>query len=328
MIGSRRLFHDDDDDSTFRRRPSHSEMDLDITPMIDVTFLLLIFFMVASTMQATAENDIPRAKHGVGIETELSTVISIRLPAAGDAEPLIYLGEGATESADVAEGSERIERPTRGSPSRLKKLLLACFSGLFGLLLGEGICRVVFEPIDYLKPVVVEDDVLGHRIRAGSAGHDAWGPQESRLDLDAAGIGHDGRRAGKEPEKGPVPHGRQRRDPPGPQVEGGIQARRRPRMDGPDDAAVLAGDGAQGLYVGTQPDGIVHVGLPVQGRKHVVRGHVGPRVRRAQRRLEVQQRVGRLQEEGTNILHPACGCVLLLPRWGCETGKEEEPGNG
>ncbi len=61
---SRAPFHDGDDEGSFRRRPATEEMDLDITPMIDVTFLLLIFFMVASTMQATAENDIPPAKHG------------------------------------------------------------------------------------------------------------------------------------------------------------------------------------------------------------------------------------------------------------------------
>jgi biopolymer transport protein ExbD len=97
----RPLFDDGEDEGRFRRRKSNSEMELDITPMIDVTFLLLIFFMVASTMQPTAENDIPPAKHGVGIETEYSTVISIRLPDADDAAPIIYLGEGGTKPVDV-----------------------------------------------------------------------------------------------------------------------------------------------------------------------------------------------------------------------------------
>jgi hypothetical protein len=55
------------------------------------------------------------------------------------------------------------------------KLSLACFAGLFGLLLGELACRILFEPIDFLKPVVVQDEVIGHRIEGGSAGHDAWG---------------------------------------------------------------------------------------------------------------------------------------------------------
>ena len=119
MTGSRPLFHDTDDDARFGRRKSHVEMELDITPMIDVTFLLLIFFMVASTMQATAENDIPPAKHGVGIETERSTVISIRLPDADGGEPLIYLGEGGTEPADVADVAAYVQQGVDNHRSRV-----------------------------------------------------------------------------------------------------------------------------------------------------------------------------------------------------------------
>lgn len=57
--------------------------DLDITPMIDVTFLLLIFFMVASTMQGTPDYDVPTARHGTG--TPLQNAIVIRVLAAGAA---------------------------------------------------------------------------------------------------------------------------------------------------------------------------------------------------------------------------------------------------
>ena len=39
------------------------EEDLDITPMIDMTFLLLIFFMVTSTMKPDEVLDIPRSVH-------------------------------------------------------------------------------------------------------------------------------------------------------------------------------------------------------------------------------------------------------------------------
>ncbi len=50
--------------SLTRRRSAASIGDLDITPMIDVTFLLLIFFMVTSTMKATPVKDIPAAESG------------------------------------------------------------------------------------------------------------------------------------------------------------------------------------------------------------------------------------------------------------------------
>ena len=46
------------------KKKKKEEVDLDITPMIDVTFLLLIFFMVTSTMQATPDKDIPPSKSG------------------------------------------------------------------------------------------------------------------------------------------------------------------------------------------------------------------------------------------------------------------------
>jgi len=108
--GNGALFSNGDDEARFRRRKSKTEMELDITPMIDVTFLLLIFFMVASTMQATAENDIPPAKHGIGIETERSTIISISLPDADDSEPIIFLGEAGAKRADLEQVAEYVQR--------------------------------------------------------------------------------------------------------------------------------------------------------------------------------------------------------------------------
>ena len=47
-----------------RRRTKTNDADLDITPMIDVTFLLLIFFMVTSTMHPARDKDIPAAVNG------------------------------------------------------------------------------------------------------------------------------------------------------------------------------------------------------------------------------------------------------------------------
>jgi len=68
-----------------------SDVELDITPMIDVTFLLLIFFMVTSTMQNETELQVPPAKHGEGVSTDASTVITI---VTRDGEPEIYLDDG------------------------------------------------------------------------------------------------------------------------------------------------------------------------------------------------------------------------------------------
>jgi biopolymer transport protein ExbD len=66
-----------DDDGTISRRSGLGEMDLDITPMIDVTFLLLIFFMVTSIMQKDQDAEIPYAEHGDGVSTQNAAIISI-----------------------------------------------------------------------------------------------------------------------------------------------------------------------------------------------------------------------------------------------------------
>ena len=62
--------------------------------MIDVVFLLLIFFMVTSTMQASSDLEIPAAKHGVGLESDKTTVIIVRNPVSEGALPVIVLENG------------------------------------------------------------------------------------------------------------------------------------------------------------------------------------------------------------------------------------------
>ena len=59
--------------------------------MIDVTFLLLIFFMVASTMQGKADLPLPPAKTGVAVVNDDATVITL---LARGGSPSIKLGDG------------------------------------------------------------------------------------------------------------------------------------------------------------------------------------------------------------------------------------------
>mgnify|MGYP002631213105 FL=1 len=62
------------------------EVDLDITPMIDVTFLLLIFFMVTSTMQATPDKDIPPSQSGINAVVDGIVDVTIRASAISDGD--------------------------------------------------------------------------------------------------------------------------------------------------------------------------------------------------------------------------------------------------
>ncbi len=85
-----------DSDAAFTRERSEYDADLDITPMIDVTFLLLIFFMVTSTMQPDEALDIPTSVHGLGVETNSAILITI---SAGE-PPLINLDEDKNLTED------------------------------------------------------------------------------------------------------------------------------------------------------------------------------------------------------------------------------------
>ena len=77
------------DDGGMQKKKNEEEADLDITPMIDVTFLLLIFFMVTSTMKGTPDLDIPPAKHGVGVEK--GAEIQVRAPDSPGSLPTILI---------------------------------------------------------------------------------------------------------------------------------------------------------------------------------------------------------------------------------------------
>lgn len=75
-----------------RKRPQE-DTEMDITPMIDCTFLLLIFFTVTSTPDAQTALNLAPAKHGVGISQRDSIMISIA--ENGESQPAsIYLADG------------------------------------------------------------------------------------------------------------------------------------------------------------------------------------------------------------------------------------------
>lgn len=73
------------------KKKKGEEADLDITPMIDVTFLLLIFFMVTSTMQGTPDKDIPPSTSGTNANASAFLDLSVAAPASAGAEGEITL---------------------------------------------------------------------------------------------------------------------------------------------------------------------------------------------------------------------------------------------
>lgn len=76
----------------------------------------------------------------------------------------------------------------------LKIFVLIAVSLTLSLLIAEGIARLVFDPIDFLKPRRVPDEVLRYRIEPGTGAHDSLGFRNksvpSAADIVAIGDSH------------------------------------------------------------------------------------------------------------------------------------------
>jgi len=81
-----------------RRR---EEAEMDITPMIDVTFLLLIFFLVTSLPDQKTAIELPKADHGVGV-SQLHSVIFTVAEGGLDAAP-VYAADGRVPGTELSD---------------------------------------------------------------------------------------------------------------------------------------------------------------------------------------------------------------------------------
>jgi biopolymer transport protein ExbD len=75
-----------------RQKQGEGEDDIDITPMIDIVFLLLIFFLVTSTPDQESAVRLPEALHGEAVSQLEATVFTIG-EASGPLAP-VYAADG------------------------------------------------------------------------------------------------------------------------------------------------------------------------------------------------------------------------------------------
>lgn len=68
------------------------EVEMDITPMIDMTFLLLIFFLVCSTPDQSTAIELAKARYGKGVGERNSVIITIS--AEGVESAPVFLADG------------------------------------------------------------------------------------------------------------------------------------------------------------------------------------------------------------------------------------------
>ena len=128
----------DDAPITMPRRPADVEMD--ITPMIDITFLLLIFFLVASKMNAEQAVTLPPAKHGLAVAPADAVVILVKY--SGEDRAVIMKADGTEFSAaDLQQQEDDIYEYTvaglNGSPPFDKPRLYIMIKAEVGVRHGE-----------------------------------------------------------------------------------------------------------------------------------------------------------------------------------------------
>ena len=98
--------HDEDNAPLVLPRKKLEDAEMDITPMIDITFLLLIFFLVAAKMDSQRAVGLPDARAGSAILAEKAVTVIIE-PSGPDAV-LVFNGEGDQFSTDMEAQEEEI----------------------------------------------------------------------------------------------------------------------------------------------------------------------------------------------------------------------------
>ncbi len=102
---------DEDADPVKMSGGRRDDDELDITPMIDITFLLLIFFVVASKMDPTQTGRTPKAEHGTSVSAKDSAVIFVS-PGADESAVISRLDGSQFSKDEETQISELIEYVT------------------------------------------------------------------------------------------------------------------------------------------------------------------------------------------------------------------------
>lgn len=100
------IFPEEEADGSFVRSRHREDAEMDITPMIDIVFLLLIFFLVASKMDESAAVRLPAARHGGAVAEDNSIVVII---TKGQGERFVVARrDGRAFSGDLEQQEDEI----------------------------------------------------------------------------------------------------------------------------------------------------------------------------------------------------------------------------
>lgn len=83
----------DEDAPIVLGRRTVEEADMDITPMIDMTFLLIIFFLVSSIPDVQTAVELPPARYGVGVGSRTAIILTVA-DRGGPGPARVYIDDG------------------------------------------------------------------------------------------------------------------------------------------------------------------------------------------------------------------------------------------
>jgi biopolymer transport protein ExbD len=102
---------DEDEGPVLAHSPVKDDSELDITPMIDITFLLLIFFLVAAQRDPSSV-ELPSARYGSLAGVYSSIVVTLADDGTGKA--LVYRGDGAGDDTRLVRGDADAQQQELG----------------------------------------------------------------------------------------------------------------------------------------------------------------------------------------------------------------------
>lgn len=97
------------------RRDEDEERDehIDMTPMVDVVFQLMTFMLFSSQMTGGELVDVPPARHGVGVESNAATFLTLLEPTAPGGEPQLLLGHGKGPPATLDQAKRAVDQAAK-----------------------------------------------------------------------------------------------------------------------------------------------------------------------------------------------------------------------
>lgn len=83
------------------RKKHKTEDEIDVAPLIDCTFILLMYFIVLQAMSPRMDANVPNAAHGTAMKKETASVITIK-SNKDTLRASIILGDSGTEGTVAA----------------------------------------------------------------------------------------------------------------------------------------------------------------------------------------------------------------------------------